>query len=799
MGADSKAGDDDEWQTTVDASYAKKGSEVETCSLALCASHETTVVDVSHNALLDVGLALLLDPLKRCRNLTRLCLAHCGLTDGAVGSLSTLVAALERTLTELDVGHNNFSLEGCGALGDVLRTNRVMQRCRVRLFFIPMDRLRGSEDLVDISKDIFRPADGAFISRICVDGDVGTLKLNHAPLPLRLLINGCHHRGRPNAVELVSQRLRTEDALVISAALEFARAPGLEVLKLDDNDLGADAALALARALRTNLFLKRLSVNKCRLTDDGERREGVSAVAEALEFNDSLRSLELRENGIDDGAAADFARCVKENRGLTRLDLRANDFDDGPGGTALGMALTKNDFVTVFNGMDLFGTSEHREFRQTVVHGGASVGPGPATSINLARNQEDGFQVYEVVFLASRMRAAGHLRDLDLDANDLGAAHLVALCGGLSHARSLESLSLAANRLCDVYTDKTHRVRGNYDGSGLEALAAYLAGAEAPPTLRRLDLRRSHVDDRAHALARAIYTSEHLALDVLNGIEAVCDGAPVVALDVSGRRHGAASYEVAFVARAVRDSNTLLSLEAKSCALCGRQGDGSGKFSARPLEFLADALAHRGGRCAALTRLDVSSNAICAQGAAALFEALAENGVLEMLDISNAELTTSVVNYTTARDLSAISALARALSSPRSRLRHLRLDANAFGDDGTAALESALGENGCLETLSLAANGIGVEGAGNLARALRSNGALRHLSLEGNRLTGDRRDEPRGVVCLADALRGNGFLRVLDLRGSGLDDAAHAAGLLDAAVAIADCLHENPKIQRIAL
>ena len=74
----------------------------------------------------------------------------------------------------------------------------------------------------------------------------------------------------------------------------------------------------------------------------GSRGENVRALAEALETNSTLTSLDLSRNGIGAEGAARLAAALKKNSTMTSLDISRNDI--GPeGAESLATALEKKD------------------------------------------------------------------------------------------------------------------------------------------------------------------------------------------------------------------------------------------------------------------------------------------------------------------------------------------------------------------------------------------------------------------------------------------------------------------------
>lgn len=181
---------------------------------------------------------------------------------------------------------------------------------------------------------------------------------------------------------------------------------------------------------------------------------------------------------------------------------------------------------------------------------------------------------------------------------------------------------------------------------------------------------------------------------------------------------------------------------------------------------LAKALA----KSATLTRLELSGNRICAEGAAAV-AAAAQAAPLVELDLS--------WNRFGAEGARAVAAALGA-----SRLRLLALCGNGVGDEGTAALAAALAGGAALTDLRLDSCGVGDDGARALAAALPAS-RLARLDLQRNGIG------PDGVAAIAAALRSNCALRTLALDENAFSD--------DGARALAAALHENRVLHALSL
>ena len=441
-----------------------------------------------------------------------------------------------------------------------------------------------------------------------------------------------------------------------------------------------------------------------------------------------------------------------------------------PGGRAIAFAVARSRRLASLNGMN-------------VDEGGVA---------DFRRHQSDGFQVFEMDFLAARLVVSAHVRCLRLDGNQLGAPHLARLAGALPRARHLESLSLKDNRLSGLWFDRAGNAKGSYDSQGRDAFAAYLR--DGSPLLRRLDLRRSGIDDRGDVLAEALFQG-HSILEEFNGIDLRTGASDYAAaepgderpkvpvLDLGHRAGGLPSLECAFIARAVMDQEELLTLEAPD----------NGDLERFASEALAAALK---SPKTLLRRLVLDGTQLQSDGALALFQALATNAHLEVLDCSRCAICLAFVGKNRSRSVAPAEACAAMLASDASALQHLKLKRNDLRSDGGDVVAAALASNGTLLTLSLAGNELRT--LPSLADALRNNATLEALDLGDNDITAKG---PAFVVGVCRALATNAALTRLDLTGSGIDDdvAATAAKLEPAAVAICDCLRRNPRIMKITL
>ncbi|KAL0225920.1 hypothetical protein P9112_013244 [Eukaryota sp. TZLM1-RC] len=139
-------------------------------------------------------------------------------------------------------------------------------------------------------------------------------------------------------LDLWSNNITSEGASALARALESNCT--LTELNLGDNDITDEGASALARALESNSTLTELNLGDNDITD-----EGASALARALESNSTLTELYLNCNNITDEGASALARALESNSTLTELYLNCNNITD-EGASALARALESNGSIT---------------------------------------------------------------------------------------------------------------------------------------------------------------------------------------------------------------------------------------------------------------------------------------------------------------------------------------------------------------------------------------------------------------------------------------------------------------------
>lgn len=223
--------------------------------------------------------------------------------------------------------------------------------------------------------------------------------------------------------------------------------------------------------------------------------------------------------------------------------------------------------------------------------------------------------------------------------------------------------------------------------------------------------------------------------------------------------------EIIFLAKALEQNNTLISLDLSSnkTGLNSRIGLEAIKALAKTLETnktlatLNLSYNHIGPEAAkvlakaletnkSLTALDLDSNKIDTAGIQALSEALKINRRLKHLNLGG--------SYESAD----IESLAVVLGANQSSVTSLSFGYRIMGDNAVQALTTALETNKTLTNLDLRHVRLGTSGAQALARPLMCNQTLRSLNLDSTDI------DPVGAVALVEALKINTTLSNLSFQ-----------------------------------
>ena len=97
----------------------------------------------------------------------------------------------------------------------------------------------------------------------------------------------------------------------------------IEVLNISGNAIGDAGSAFLEAFLLSNLTLEVLTLYNCNLND-----QSVLPIANGLQQNNNLRSLDLRMNHITDIGGSFFLQCFSHNKALAELNLESNKVSD---------------------------------------------------------------------------------------------------------------------------------------------------------------------------------------------------------------------------------------------------------------------------------------------------------------------------------------------------------------------------------------------------------------------------------------------------------------------------------------
>ncbi|MCE3254583.1 MAG: protein NLRC3-like [Rickettsiaceae bacterium] len=111
-----------------------------------------------------------------------------------------------------------------------------------------------------------------------------------------------------------------EDLVILAEALKTNNS--LYTLNLDSNNIDDKTAAIIAKSLEENTTLLSLS-----LTNNNIKDEGAIALAKMLKINSTLISLYLNKNQIGNLGAAAIEEALEINRGLKIIELQENNID----------------------------------------------------------------------------------------------------------------------------------------------------------------------------------------------------------------------------------------------------------------------------------------------------------------------------------------------------------------------------------------------------------------------------------------------------------------------------------------
>jgi len=217
------------------------------------------------------------------------------------------------------------------------------------------------------------------------------------------------------------------------------------------NNLTYKSGQSFAQALAT----RHAHIEELDLSFNSLRMEGLCSLSEAMEWNSSILTLNLRRNELtNDGESVEgivkLARALEKNYGLTDLDLSDNNLTDYlgkmEGVAALAAMLEKNDTLKILKiPNNVIGAQGAALLSDCIVSNTA------LTSLNLASNSLGSKGAKSIASILSR-GSLKNIKELDLSHNDLCGQYgniedneVKLLANALKRHETLTSINLVDN------------------------------------------------------------------------------------------------------------------------------------------------------------------------------------------------------------------------------------------------------------------------------------------------------------------------------------------------------------------
>uniref|UniRef100_A0A3Q0SWJ0 NLR family CARD domain containing 3 n=1 Tax=Amphilophus citrinellus TaxID=61819 RepID=A0A3Q0SWJ0_AMPCI len=231
-----------------------------------------------------------------------------------------------------------------------------------------------------------------------------------------------------------------DDVMELLGSLLSAKDCHIQKISLADNAIGNKGAKALSRALLVNLSKASDGCN------NAIEEEGAQSLAEVLQCNRKLVSLNIRKNTIAAGGAKRIADALKTNRTLTKLILCSNQLGD-KGTVALAEALTVNHTLLSLQlvpsphecSANAFFNIVEYDISVHTLWGGACI------SIFCCSLQENAIGNEGVIFLAEALKTNTSLRILCLQGVSAGTSGAIKMAEALMSNQTLQTLDLRGN------------------------------------------------------------------------------------------------------------------------------------------------------------------------------------------------------------------------------------------------------------------------------------------------------------------------------------------------------------------
>nr|XP_005901387.1 PREDICTED: protein NLRC3 [Bos mutus] len=350
---------------------------------------------------------------------------------------------VNRSLTTLDLRSNSIGPQGAKALADALKINRTLASLSLQSNRIRDDGARSMAEALATNRTL----SVLHLQKNSI-GPVGTqqmadaLKQNRSLKELMFSSNSIGDGGAKALAEalMVNQGLKSLDWQGLDCGARERALMGalctnqtLLSLNLRENSISPEGAQDLARALRTNSTLKSLDLTANLLHD-----QGAQAVAEAVRENRTLTSLHLQWNFIQAGAAKALGQALQLNTSLTSLDLQENAIGD-EGASAVASALKVNTVLTAL----------YLQVASIGAPGAQALGEALAVNrtLEILDLRGNTIEVAGAKALANALKVNSSLRRLNLQENSLGMEGAICVATALSGNHGLRHINLQGNHI----------------------------------------------------------------------------------------------------------------------------------------------------------------------------------------------------------------------------------------------------------------------------------------------------------------------------------------------------------------
>ena len=689
------------------------------------------------------GAAALAEGLKSCTTLQTLNLDSNNIgSDGAAALAEGLKSCT--TLQTLDLDSNNIGSDGAAALAEGLKSCTTLQTLNLDSNNLGSDGaaalvqgLKGCTTIKSLYlgyNNIGSNGAAAIAEGLNSCTNLQTLHLESnnissdgATMFVKFL-KRCTHL---QILDLDSNNIGSDGVAALAEGM--MRCSDLHTLGLGFNSIGSDGAEVLSKGLKRCTNLKILDLNSNNIASDG-----ASALAEALKGFDILHSLNLDYNKIGSDGAAALAEGLKSCTILETLHLGSNNIgSDG----AVALADCLKGFIIIqtldlgYNNIGLDGAAALAEDLKG------------CTNLQILNLGYNNIGSYGAVSLAEGLKWCTNLQTLDLGSNDIGSYGAAAIAEGLKRFTNLQTLDLGSNNigsygatvLAKGFKRCTNLQSLNLYSNGitLDGAAALAESLKRCTYLQTLDLGSNNIGPYgAVVLAEGLKRCTNLQTLNLDFNNICSNGAIDLAegkdsIDLQNLNIGFNNIGAEALAKCMKSCTSLQSLDLYSNNI---NSDGAAALAAEALR-----------RCTSLQTLDLGSNNIGSDGAAVLANSLKRCTNLQIIHLDSNNIGTE-----------GAVALAEGLKGCI-YLQNFNLGFNDIGSDGAAALAEGLKRCTDLQSLDLGSNYIGSYGAVVLAKYLKRCTNLEIIHLDSNNIGTE------GAVALAEGLKRCTSLQTLDL------------------------------------